>query len=443
MQDEAVRVAVVGGGMFFDDVIGQTLKDFVRGGVAGALGSIAMSHLAPCVADIPIRLVAVGTRSPERGTADRIASDFNRDFPDAHVTAHYGGEVWNEMLEAARPDVLIVATPDHLHAPAILAALGRGVHVIAEKPLCLRTAEADRIIAEAERRNLVVAVDMHKRYDPFVRELMTHSIRRYGTINRIRAVLEEPLEVSTEVFAWAAQSDPFTYVGCHWLDVVAFYTRALPRALYATGERNLLAHWDEMHEEVAARSGRTGFRRTEPIRTWDSLNVHVTYDNGMRGDFSNAWINPADFEGAVNQEIEVIGTLGRGMVDQQDRGFREAVTGEGSRTRNPAFAGRVESPEGATELFGYGKASLAAGMLAVLRVMRMGERPAGLSGTYPDARSQRSVTMIIEAARTVAARNHEHLLSRGAAPVTAAFSDDAIRILDPVADPVEEEIYRR
>ena len=443
MTEQGVGIAVVGGGMFFDEIIGQALKDFARGGIAGALGSIAMSHVAPTVADIPIRLVAVGTRSEKTGTAGRIAAEFNREFPDTNTTAHYGEEVWNDILDTARPDVLIVATPDHLHAPAILTALERGVHVIAEKPLCLRAAEADRIIVEAEARGLIVAVDMHKRYDPFVRELMTHSIRRYGDIVRIRAVLEEPLEVSTEVFAWAEQSDPFTYVGCHWLDVVSFYTGAFPRALYATGERKLLEHWDEAQKEIAARTGRAEFKRTGPIHAWDSMNVNITYENGMRGDFNNAWINPADFEGAVNQEIEVIGTLGRGMVDQQDRGFREAVTGDGSRTRNPAFGARMDVPGGGTELFGYGKASLAAGLLAALRVLRLGEDAADLSGTYPDARSQRPVTMIIEAARAVVERNFEHIEQRGVAPVTAAFTPDSIRIIDPFGEPVEQEIYRR
>jgi len=443
MSAEPVRVAVIGGGMFFEEIIGQTLKDFALGGIAGALNSIGMSRLAPEVADIPVHLVAVGTGSPERGTAARIAADFNRLVPGADVSAHYGEEGWREILQKAKPDVLFVAVPDHLHARAILEALAHGVHVIAEKPMCLHTAEADRIIAEAEARGLIVAVDMHKRYDPFVRELMTHSVRRYGDIIRIRAVLEEPLEVSTEVFAWAEQSDPFTYVGCHWLDVVSHYTGAFPRAVYATGERKLLERWDDVQREIAARTGRTDFKRTGPIHTWDSMNVNVTYDNGMRGDFNNTWINPADFEGAVNQEIEVIGTLGRGMVDQQDRGFREAITGEGSRTRNPAFGGRVETPEGGAELFGYGKASIAAGLLAIMRVLRRDASIHDVQGTYPDAKSQRPVTMVIEAARAVAARNYELFQARGVAPVTAALTDEAIRLIDPFADPVEQTIYCR
>ena len=38
MTDNArtINVAIIGGGMFFDDIIGQSFKDFMRGGIAGA-----------------------------------------------------------------------------------------------------------------------------------------------------------------------------------------------------------------------------------------------------------------------------------------------------------------------------------------------------------------------------------------------------------------------
>ena len=163
----------------------------------------------------------------------------------------------------------------------------------------------------------------------------------------------------------------------------------------------------------------------------------------MRGDFNNTWINPADFEGAVNQELEVYGVLGRGFVDQQDRGFREAVTGGGSRTRNPAFGGRIRNMGAHTELYGYGKASLAAGLLAIARAQFLGESPASLAGSYPDAASQRSVTMIIEAATRVAELNYAHFQERGAAPVSALLDDDSITILDPFGPAGGTVLYRR
>jgi predicted dehydrogenase len=241
------------------------------------------------------------------------------------------------------------------------------------------------------------------------------------------------LEVSTEIFAWAEQSNPFTYVGCHWLDVVHHYLGVKPRAVFATGQKNMLLHWDEHHVEVARRRGiePSSFKRQHAIKTWDSIDVAVTYDNGMRGDYSNNWINPAEFEGAVNQEIELYGIYGRGLVDQQDRGFREAVIGDGSRTRNPSFGGRFQHSGGELEIFGYGKASIAAGLLAIIRRRLLGESLETLEETYPSAASQRNVVQVAEAVEVVAEKNFEYFESGRGTPVTALLSDTEIQILEP------------
>ncbi|HOL67937.1 MAG TPA: Gfo/Idh/MocA family oxidoreductase, partial [bacterium] len=164
--DKKLRVAILGGGMFFEDVIGQSFVDFSRGGLAAALTSIGMSHWAPRVADVDVEVVAVGTRSQSRGTARKVADFFRRELPGCQVKPYYGDLVHEEILEKEKPDVVFVATPDHLHTPAIISALEHGAHVITEKPLCLKTVEADAIIEKARKKDLVVAVDMHKRYDP-------------------------------------------------------------------------------------------------------------------------------------------------------------------------------------------------------------------------------------------------------------------------------------
>jgi predicted dehydrogenase len=428
-----LNVAVIGGGMFFDDIIGPSITDLMHGGIAPSLTSVGMSHLAPHVADVKINLVAVGTHSEKRGTAGKIVDDFKQAFPDRAIQAHYGESVWRDILREHKPDAMIVATPDHLHTQPILDALDAGCDVIAEKPLCLTTAEADRIIGHAIATGRIVAMDMHKRYDPFVRDMMTKAREMYGPINRVRAVLEEPLEVSSEVFAWAEQSNPFAYVGCHWLDVVHHYLNVKPVAVFATGQKNLLAHWDKHHIEIARRKGidPATFKKQTPIATWDSMDVAVTYDDGMRGDYNNNWINPAEFEGAVNQEIEVYGIYGRGLVDQQDRGYRETITGDGSRTRNPTFGGRIQHHGGHNEIFGYGKASLVAGMLAIIRRRVLGESLHGLDGTYPTAASQRDVTRVIEAASEVAQCNYDALQAGKGTPVTARLHKDGIEIVEP------------
>lgn len=429
-----LRVAIIGGGMFFDEIIGQTFKDLMRGGMAPALSSIGMSHFGPAMAHVPIEVVGVGTHRKTSGTADRIVRWFAEDFPDHSIQAYYGETVWREMIDALRPDILFVATPDHLHTQPILDALEAGCDVITEKPLCLTVEEVDRIVDAAKRAGRIVSVDLHKRYDPFVREMMVKARDEYGPINRVRAALEEPLEVSTEIFAWPEQSNPFAYVGCHWLDVVHHYLQVRPVSLFATGQRRLLAHWDEHHAVIAQRQGRSPdvYRTTGPIDTWDSMDVAVTYEDGMRGDYSNNWINPREFEGAVNQEIEVFGIYGRGFVDQQDRGFREAITGDGSRTRNPTFGGRIRHAGGEQEIFGYGKASIIAGLLAIARCRVLGTSAAELESTYPAASSQKSVVQVIEAAGAVAGRNEASRKAGRGTPVTARLAvDGGIEIIEP------------
>jgi len=438
-----LRAGIIGGGMFFDDIIGQAFKDFHRGGFAGFLTSIGMSHFAPQVSDIKVEVVAVGTRSRKTGTAGKIAADYRSEFPGLKVKPYYGEDSYREIIDNEKPDILVVATPDHFHTEPIMYALGKGLHVITEKPLCLKTEEADRIIETAKRKNLVVGVDMHKRYDPAIRDMLFSCREKYGKINRVRAALEEPLSLPTEIFKWAENSNPFSYVGCHWLDAVAFYLDVFPKALYATGEKNLLVNWESFVKKIAAcqKKDISEFPVQRAINAWDSMNVNITYDSGMRGDFNNNWINPAEFEGASNQEIEVYGVLGRGFVDQQDRGYRETVIGDGSRTRNPFFGGHIKNRQGYRELFGYGKASIVAGLLAISRVMFLGEKAEDIAGSYPDAESQRSVTMIIEAADVVAARNFRYLQEKGACPVTAVFSPNSISIMDPCAASPESCIY--
>ena len=51
----------------------------------------------------------------------------------------------DEMLRAVRPDVLHLCSPTASHGPAIEAAIARGVHVFAEKPLAADAAQTRRL----------------------------------------------------------------------------------------------------------------------------------------------------------------------------------------------------------------------------------------------------------------------------------------------------------
>jgi predicted dehydrogenase len=431
-----LRLAVLGGGMFFAEIIGPVLRDLERYGIAPYLGSIGQGRFARDLAPARLELVAVGTRSSARGTAGRIVDWYRQALPDSPVRPYYGDTVWEEILAEAQPDVLVVATPDDLHYAPVMAALRAGADVLVEKPLCLRLPQADEIIAAAQAAGRVVAADMHKRYDPLIRALFQDLVPRMGEINYVEAVLEEPLQVATEVFQWAARSNPFSYVGCHWTDVVQHYLGVRPLSVHATGQKRLLANW---------RDPATGAPR--PIDTFDSMQVKVTYQGGMEALYVTAWINPPDFEGNVNQEIKVFGTRGSAFLDQQDRGLRYCLTGAGSRTANPLFIQPVPSYRGRwnvergtrngeevclePEVRGYGKDSVIAGFSAILRRRLLGETPEALEPDYPSAASQRDTVALLDAAAQVAERNWELTLAGKGSPVTALLESGGVQIGAP------------
>ncbi len=413
-----LRLALVGGGMFGRDVVLRCLADIGRWGIAPYLGTAGLDHHARELAAVEYRVVAVGTRT--RSSAESLAATYGAWVPGGKPTAYHGPEPWDAILDDRRPDILFVATPDHLHTAPILAAIERGVHVVAEKPLALRIEEARDIVERSRAAGTIVAVDMHKRYDSFLRSMFVDVVPRLGDLLYARAVLEEPLAVSTEIFKWAADSNPFSYVGVHWTDLFAHYLGVRPVSLHAVGQKKLLANWrDEAHPDG--------------IDTFDAMQVNVQYDNGMNVHYVNAWVNPADFEGPVNQECEIVGTKGRVVVDQQDRGMRSCIAGAGTRTHNPHFQAEIPRAgrSGDRACVGYGKDSLVAGLDAASRVaLGLADR-ASLVGTYPDAESALTSVAILHAAARVVEANHAHESAGRGTPVTARFRGDAFAVVDP------------
>jgi len=438
MAKRTLKLALVGGGMFGRNVVLRSLADVERCGITPYLGTAGLDHHARELADVQYKIVAVGERYEH--LAHGLVDDCRGWAPGSDPLPYWGETPWIELLDEQKPDVLFVATPDSLHTPPILAAIERGVHVVSEKPLALLLDQAKTIAEKSRQAGSVVAVDMHKRYDSFLRSAFVDVVPQLGELVYGRAVLEEPLEVSTQIFKWAATSNPFSYVGVHWTDLFAYYLGVRPVSLHAVGQKKLLANWRDDNHPAG-------------IDTFDSMQVNVQYDNGMSVQYVNAWINPADFEGNVNQELEIIGTRGRVFVDQQDRGMRSAITGSGTRTHNPHFQAEVPRPVGRSEpdnrggkgeperprsrplqtaCIGYCKDSLIAGLDAASRVaLRLTDR-ASLAGTYPDAETAISCVAILDAAAKVAAANHACLAAGRGAPVTAHFDAQTFRLVDPL-----------
>ncbi len=123
-----------------------------RVGVLGA-GFGGAVHAPAYIAQGRFDVVAIA--SPNRAAAVAKA----RKIPHAFTSL-------DEMLAGCELDVLSIATPPFNHREAVLAGLARGLHVLCEKPFALNVADAEAMLAAAERAGTVCALAHQYRYTP-------------------------------------------------------------------------------------------------------------------------------------------------------------------------------------------------------------------------------------------------------------------------------------
>ena len=120
-------------------------------GIIGT-GGIAKWH-APAIRKIKgVKLAACCDLSRER--AEAYAAEW--DIP--HVYTDY-----RRMLDDGKVSAVINATPDAMHAEISLAAIGRGIHTLCEKPLASSLADAKRMLAAARKAGVINMVNFSYR----------------------------------------------------------------------------------------------------------------------------------------------------------------------------------------------------------------------------------------------------------------------------------------
>jgi predicted dehydrogenase len=114
--------------------------------------------------------------------------------PDAakreHAVAALGAEAafasWEELLDGAELDALVVATPPKHHFAPVAAALARGIHVLVEKPMVVRPAEGRELLALAAAHDAHLLVGYTFQYTPHVIRLREEiAAGRIGAVEHV------------------------------------------------------------------------------------------------------------------------------------------------------------------------------------------------------------------------------------------------------------------
>jgi predicted dehydrogenase len=141
----------------------------------GGMGSGHIRHLAGrkdvsiayvCDPDANRLAQAVKETESRGGKAPRAVKDLRQVYDDKAV------------------DAVVIATPDHWHAPAAILGLDAGKHVYVEKPCCHNVREGRLMVEAAKRSGKLVQVGTQSRSTAVVREAMQRI--QEGEIGEIR-----------------------------------------------------------------------------------------------------------------------------------------------------------------------------------------------------------------------------------------------------------------
>ena len=159
-------------------------------------------------------------------------------------------ELFRQAIASLPPgNIVIAAVPDQLHYDVVMTALDRNQHVCCVKPLVLRYRQAQEIAAVAYDRGLVVGIEYHKRFDD--RSLMARRKYRAGLFGDFRLgtarLMEKWYYRHSNFQNWCTteNSDAFAYIGCHYVDLVAFITGLEPVAVSVYGIRDRYPNGNE------------------------------------------------------------------------------------------------------------------------------------------------------------------------------------------------------
>ena len=181
---------------------------------------------------------------------------------------------YREMLAAEKPEIVIIATPDHWHALQTIDCVNAGAHVFVEKPTGHTVKESRAMVTAAQGNERVVQVGLHRRIGPHhvsgMKFIKDGNVGKIGSVEMIvhyGGGFENPTRngnppqgMDWDMWCGPAPTRPFCrklhpggwrnfldYAngllgdwGVHWLDQVLWWTEEkYPKKVFSTGARHI------------------------------------------------------------------------------------------------------------------------------------------------------------------------------------------------------------
>jgi predicted dehydrogenase len=201
-----------------------------------------------------------------------------------------------ERLLDSGVDAVVIATPDHLHSAAALAAAERGIACLIEKPLATSIDDSRAIRDAAEAAGIVAMCLFNHRWVP----AYAQAKQRIGELGEpvvAYARKNDTIHVPTEMLAWAEKTTCAWFLSSHDIDLVTWL-------------------FGRQIEKVSA-TARSGLLRSRGIDTPDAVQIQATFEGGAIATFESAWIYPNTFPTMVDSYVSTVCERGVIQLDRQ------------------------------------------------------------------------------------------------------------------------------
>jgi scyllo-inositol 2-dehydrogenase (NADP+) len=256
----------------------------VRVGLIG-LGKMGISHQAILHAHPNVELVGICDTSQyvldilKKYTGIAIYSDFKA------------------MIDTAKLDAVVVATPSRFHAEMVRYALEHDLHVFCEKPFCLDLQQGQALVELAASKKLINQVGYHYRYVEAYRE--AYRLLRAGVIgdvHHVRAEAYGPVVLRPSGATWRTSKTEgggclYDYAS-HALDLVEMLVGS-PTAISGVVRNRVFSN--DVEDEVYA-------------------SLH--FANGVSGQLAANWSDESHRK--MSTKVSIWGKNGRLAIDRQE-----------------------------------------------------------------------------------------------------------------------------
>ena len=317
---------------------GQTNRKYTT--ALTGTGWWGMNILREAIASGECKVVALCDVDPNQlgpavAEVEKLSSDRPKQYKD-----------FREMLAKEKPEIAIVAPPDHWHPLVAIEAVQAGAHVYVEKPIGHTLKEGRAMVNAARAANRVVQVGTHRRVSPHnISGMEFLRSGKAGKIGMVRAFVhsgggpgqktpdsDPPAGMDWNMWCGPAPLRPYNkslhprgfryhldYAngvlgdwGIHWFDQILWWTEEkYPRRIYSTAARRIKQDSTDAPDTQVATFEFESFTAVWEHRQYAANNAEKTaigcYFYGTEGTFHMGWLDgwtfyPADRKKPVVHE---------------------------------------------------------------------------------------------------------------------------------------------